>query len=66
MRVDSLYIVTNPTRYSTIHDILCACDYQGLQYQFLGGLKAHEIFGIYTDRNEAEKIANDLLKVLKG
>ena len=63
MRIDTLHVVTSPTKRSELADICFSTDYEGLARQFRGGLEAAQIIGIYTDRKEAEKIATGLLNI---
>jgi hypothetical protein len=57
MKINKLYIVTHPRPYSTMGDIFFETDVKGLELQFLGGLKATEIYGVYVDKDEANVAA---------
>jgi hypothetical protein len=63
MRLDTLWIVTIPTSRSILVDICFGVSYLGLYRQFKGGLEPEQIFGMYTDRKEAEDTAKDLLRL---
>lgn len=60
-KINKFWIVTKPTKYSVLDDILFQSDIKGMQNQFLGGLKKAEIVGTYQYKAEAEKIAKKLL-----
>lgn len=62
MKIEKFWIVTKPTKVSTLGDILFKSDVHGLQLQFLGGLKSENIHGIYTDEAEAKQEAEKLLQ----
>jgi len=55
------WVVTYPGRLSTIEDICFRTDLAGLRRQFLGGLTAEEINGLYLTEDEARKVAESLL-----
>ena len=59
------WVVTKPTKESTIQDILFECDLSGLRFQFLGGLIPLQIKGLYKSKKTATKIANSLLEWIK-
>jgi len=61
MRIETFYVVTYPTKQSTLADICFDTDKTGLMRQFLGGLSADSIEGIYTDQKEAEWKATSLI-----
>lgn len=59
--IKNFWLVTKPTRLSVMVDICFETDIQGLAQQVKGGLKAEEIHGMYTDEQEARRIAQGLL-----
>jgi len=61
-QVGVFWVVTKPTKDSTLGDILFESDIIYLANQIRGGLTEREIFGFYIDGGEAEKVAKDLLK----
>ena len=58
---NKFWIVTIPTPRSTLGDICHESDLHGLRLQFLGGLTAQMIYGIYLDETTARHTANRLL-----
>jgi hypothetical protein len=60
-KITKFWVVTKPTKQSTLIDILFQKDMKGMEYQFLGGLKGSEIIGTYTSKTEAEKVAKRAL-----
>jgi len=56
-KITKFWVVTKPTKQSTLIDILFQRDMKGMQNQFLGGLKGSEIIGTFTTKTEAEKVA---------
>jgi len=65
MKIDKIWVVIKPTKHSTMRDILFHADMSRLRLQFLGGLTAREIVGVWTTRREAEKVAKSLLQHLR-
>lgn len=61
MKIEKLWIVTYPTPISELADIMFETDLDGLSLQFLGGLRAQDIAGMFTTQGEAEKEAKALL-----
>ena len=61
MTITSFYIVTKPKHNSTLDDICFMTNAGGLILQGRGGLEPDEIFGMYTEKDEAETVANELL-----
>lgn len=61
-KINKFWVVTKPTRYSTLPDILFRADIKYMRNQFVGGLDKNSIVGIYEYKNEAEKIARKLLR----
>ena len=55
------WIVTKPTAKSTIKDMLFEADLKDLSLQFLGGLNAKDIVGLFTEKHEAADFAVSLL-----
>ena len=63
-KVQNFWVVTKPTKRSTLVDILFRADMKRMELQFKGGLSGSEIIGTFTTKNEAEKVAKmALLKV---
>jgi len=63
-KVIEFWLVTKPTKKSKLIDILFHADMKRMELQFNGALSGKEIIGIFTNRNEAEKVAKmALLKV---
>jgi hypothetical protein len=56
------WVVTIPTKDSTFNDIWFESDLHKLRLQFLGGLTAETIHGIFDDKETAKRIATNLLK----
>lgn len=56
-KVQNFWVVTKPTKRSTLVDILFNADMKRMELQFKGGLSASEIIGIFTTKIEAEKVA---------
>lgn len=61
MKIVNFWVVTQPKTGDTIADIRFLTTIQGMQNQFLGGLKGKEIIGIYTTSRESEKVAKAAL-----
>ena len=59
---NTLWIVTKPRPLSTLADVCFSTDWDGLQRQFLGGLKPSDIVGIYISESEAVPHAKKLFK----
>lgn len=62
MKIQTLWIVTQPTSVSELGDICFSCDMRTLQLQFAGGLVASDIVGTFTTKKEAVQLAKELLK----
>lgn len=62
MKIQTLWIVTQPTTVSELGDICFEADMNCLQLQFAGGLVAREIVGTFTTEKEAIKLAKSLLE----
>ena len=56
-KVSKFWVVTKPNKNSELIDILFQADMKRMELQFKGGLASKEIIGIFTTRNEAEKVA---------
>lgn len=65
MKIISFWVVTRPSKISTLRDILFKSTWRGIRLQFLGGLKSGDIVGVWTSKEEAEKVAKRLLKKVK-
>ena len=62
---DPFWVVTDPTRVSTLVDILFETTLAGLERQFRGGLTIAENPTIFTDRAEAEAEARTRMIALQ-
>ena len=62
MKLEKFWVVVKPTHNSIYEDICFEVDVPGFCRQFLGGLTAEEVYGIYTDEAPARRDANKLLK----
>lgn len=56
-KVNKFWVVTKPSKNSELIDILFHAVMIRMELQFKGGLSGKEIIGIFTTKNEAEKIA---------
>ena len=56
-KVQNFWVVTKPTKRSTLIDILFSADMKRMELQFKGGLSGSEIIGTFTTKTEAEKAA---------
>lgn len=56
-KVNKFWVVTKPSKKSELIDILLHADMKKMELQFKGGLSGKEIIGIFTTKNEAEKVA---------
>lgn len=56
-KISKFWVVTKPTKKSELIDILFHGDMKRMELQFKGGLSGKEIIGIFTTRNEADKVA---------
>lgn len=56
-KVQKFWVVTKPTKRSTLVDILFSADMKRMELQFKGGLSGSEIIGIFIIKIEAEKFA---------
>lgn len=61
MRLDKIWIVTNPTPKSEIADILFSATMAELELQFRGGLGAKDIVAVFTDECSARALADCLM-----
>ena len=57
MKIQTMWVVIRSTPESTINDILTPCTMRSLRLMFLGGLSHEDIVGVYTDKEEAEDVA---------
>lgn len=62
-QVGEFWVVLIPTEDSILEDILFEANIFDMHLQFLGGLKASDIMGIYKNKAKAKKVAENLLKV---
>jgi len=60
-KIGKFWVVIKPTKKSVLLDIVFLRDVKGMGLQYLGGLKPSEIYGTYTLKSEAYKIAKKLL-----
>jgi hypothetical protein len=56
-KVYKFWVVTKPSKNSELIDILFYADMKRMELQFKWGLSGKEIIGIFTTKNEAEKVA---------
>ena len=56
------FVVTKPSKFSTLEDILFESDPIHFANQIRGGLRETEVFGFYIQKNNAEHIAKELLE----
>lgn len=56
-KVQKFWVVTKPTKRSTLVDILFSADMKRMELQLKGGLSGSEIIGTFKMKNEAEKVA---------
>lgn len=56
----TFWVLTSPTAKSELADILFETDYMGLMLQAKGGLDISSIIGIYKNKNDAMKRAQEL------
>lgn len=56
-KVQNFWVVTKPTKRSTLIDFLFSADIKGMKLQFKGDLTGSEIIGIFKTKTEAEKVA---------
>ena len=56
-QVQNFWVVTKPTKRSTLIDILFSADMKRMELQFKVGLSGSQIIGTFTMKNEAEKVA---------
>jgi hypothetical protein len=61
MKIDTLWIVTRAGKHSVLQDIVFSCTIEELQRQFIGGLDASDIIGVWTDEKEARAMAKTVL-----
>jgi len=61
MRVDEIWIVTDPREGSTLEDICFRTSIEGLQRQFAGGLSADDHPAAFSDKGEAVAEAKNRL-----
>ncbi len=58
------WVVTTPTRHSTLGDICFLCDFKCFALQIRGGLDEQEIIGIFSGESEAVTEAKRLLALI--
>ena len=63
-KVSKFWGVTKPSKKSELVDILFNANMKRMEIQFKGGLTGNEIIGIFTTKNEAQKVAK--LALLKA
>lgn len=56
-KVQNFWVVTKPTKRSTLIDILFSADMKRMELQFKGGQSGSAIIGTFTTKNEAKKVA---------
>ena len=57
----SFWVVTNPTKDSTLNDVVFKTDLRGMMLQVGGGLRERDIAGIYKNENTAKIKGHKLL-----
>ena len=55
--IDKFWVVTMPAKRSTAGDICFETDWQGIENQFRGDLKADDIRAVYDNEDEAKEHA---------
>ncbi len=60
--VNVFWVVTRPSRSSTLQDIIFECDLEGLSNNFAGGLKPDDIIGVWTTEDSAMVVAEELFE----
>jgi hypothetical protein len=61
MRIQEIWIVTEPTQFSTLEDMCFKLDILHLETQFKGGLSSDQILRVFTKEKEAKTYANFIL-----
>ena len=61
MKVKRIWVVTKPTKISTLEDICFSADMRYLYLQFAGGLEPDNVHAFYTTEKEAKTAAKWLL-----
>lgn len=61
-QIGQFWIVTEPTKVSTLADICFECDIGELALQFRGGLEISKIVGVFKNGDDAKRFTNNLLK----
>jgi hypothetical protein len=56
-KITDFWVVTKPTKNSTLADILFSADMKRMELQFKGGLTGKEIVGTFTTKDQATKVA---------
>ena len=64
--VGTFWVVTIPTKESTLEDICFSVDLGSIALQFLGGLKISDIMAIFKKENQAKSFAQEELNHLKS
>jgi hypothetical protein len=59
--VNGFWVVTKPSPVSEMGDICFRCTFEQFALQVRGGLKEHDILGIYADGDDARQAAAKLL-----
>jgi len=60
--IKTFWVVTKPTRFSTLADVCFETSAEGLYFQFAGGLELRNLHGTYTDEESAAREARALLE----
>lgn len=60
-QIGKFWVVTKPTNVSVLQDILFEADISYMMNQALGGLKTHDIAGIFKSEQQAKQQAEKLL-----
>ena len=65
MQISKLWIVTRPSRFSTLEDVCFEADFKRLYLQVLGGLNPDDVVGMYADKQSAQDTAKRLIHAQK-
>lgn len=66
MKISRLWIVTKPTKNSTLDDICFQTDLkEGLCRQYKGGLDPKDIVGFWDDESQAKNEAEYLIRMIQ-
>lgn len=60
-KVQNFWVITKPTKHSTLIDILSNADMKRMELQFKGGLSESEIIGTFTTKPKLKKLLKTAL-----